>query len=133
MPTIQVQAQLTADDLLHAVEQLGPPELEQFARRVLALRAHRRAPCLSGDETELLVQINRGLPAGMRERYTALAGKRAEQTLSPEEQEELLRLTDRAEELEARRVEALVELARLRGQPLAALLKDPGIPAAADG
>jgi hypothetical protein len=131
MPTIQVQ--LTADDLMHAVEQLGPPELEQFARRVLALKAHRQALCLSGDETELLDQINRGLPPGLREGYAVLVGKREAQTLSAQEYEELLGLTDQAEELEARRAQTLVELARLRGRPLAALLQDLGIPAAVDG
>jgi uncharacterized membrane protein YheB (UPF0754 family) len=133
MPTIQVQAQLSSDDLLHAVEQLGPPELEQFVQQVLALKAQRQTPCLSRAETELLGQINRGLPADLRERYAELIGKRQAQTLTADEQAELLRHTDQVEMLEAQRAQALVELAQLRRQPLAALLQDLGIPAPADG
>jgi hypothetical protein len=133
MPTIQVQAELSSDDLLHAVEQLAPPELERFVQQVLALKAQRQTSCLSHAETELLGRINRGLPPGVRERYAELIGKRQSQTLLPEEHEELLRLTDEVETLEAQRARALVELAQLRRQPLANLLQDLGIPAPADG
>ncbi len=133
MPTIQVQAELSPDDLFHAVEQLGPPELERFVQQVLALKARRQAPSLNRAETELLGQINRGLPANLRERYAELIGKRQAQTLSTEEHDELLRLTDQVETLESQRALALVELAQLRHQPLAALLQDLGIPAPADG
>ena len=41
MPTIQLQAQLSPDDLLNAVGQLGPAEWDQFVLRVLTLRARR--------------------------------------------------------------------------------------------
>ncbi len=133
MPTIQVQAQLSPEDLFHAVEQLGTPELDRFVQQVLALKAQRQTPCLSRDETELLGRINRGLPADLRERYAELIDKRQVQALSPDEHDELLRLTDRVEELEAQRAQALVELAQLRRQPLAVLLRDLGIPAPANG
>jgi hypothetical protein len=121
MPTIQVKAQLSPEDLFHAVERLGPPELDRFVQQVLALKAQRQTPCLSRDETELLVRINRGLPEDLRERYAELIGKRQAHTLAPDEHDELLRLTDRVEELEAQRAQTLVELAHLRRQPLAVL------------
>jgi hypothetical protein len=133
MPTIQVQAQLSADDLLHAVEQLGPPELDQFVRQVLALKARRHSPGLGQAETDLLLRINRGLPPALHQRYGELIARRQGGVLSTEEREELLRLTDQVELLEAERAEALVQLAQLRGESLSDLLKQLGIPASAKG
>jgi hypothetical protein len=85
------------------------------------------------EETGLLRQINQGLPEQARGRYAELIRKRQDQTLTPEEHAELLRLTDQAEMLEASRAQALVQLARLQQKPLAAVLSDLGIPAPADG
>jgi hypothetical protein len=132
MPTIQVQAQLSADDLLHAAEQLALPELEQFVREVLALKARRQTPCLSRDETELLARVNRGLPPALRGRYAELIGKREHQALTQPEHAELLRLTDEVEMLEAERARALVELAQHRRQSLDSLLRELAIPGPGD-
>jgi hypothetical protein len=62
MPTVQVEANLSFDDLLQATQQLSGPELEKFVGQVVALQAHRRAPSLSQSETELLLKINQGIP-----------------------------------------------------------------------
>ena len=132
MPTIQLKAQVSAEELLRAVEQLEAVELDQFVDRVIALRARRRTRSLNGAEAELLRQINEGLPAGIRARYAELIGRRDAGSLTPEEHAELLRLTDQAELAEANRARALVDLARLRGQPLAALMGDLGIPTSAN-
>ena len=133
MPTIQLHAEVSAEDLLHAVEQLPPEELIRFVERVLALRAQRQSSCLNQTETELIRQINQGLPEQFRGRYGELVRKRQDQNLTPEEHTELLRLTEQAEMLEAGRAQALVQLAQLRQKPLAAVLSDLGIPAPADG
>jgi hypothetical protein len=133
MPTIQLRAQLSADDLLEAIGQLEAAELNQFVQRVLALRAQRQAPCLGPEESELLRQINQGLPEQLRQRYEELIGKRRQEALSAEEHSELLQLTDQVEITEANRAKALAELARLRKKPLAELLNDLGIPSPADG
>jgi hypothetical protein len=79
-------------------------------------------------ETDLLRQINQGLPEQVRGRYEELIRKRQDQTLTSEEHAELLRLTDQAEMLEASRAQALVRLPQLRQKPLAAVLSDLGIP-----
>jgi hypothetical protein len=133
MPTIQLQAEVSAEELLSAVEQLDPAELDRFVDRVIALRARRRTPCLGHDETELLRQINQGLPPAVRARYQELIGKRDARTLTPEEHDELLRLTDEVEEAEASRAQALDDLARLRGRSLSSLMQDLGIPSPTDG
>jgi hypothetical protein len=127
MPTIQLNAQLSAADLLHAVEQLEPGELNQFVSAVVALRARRQSNGASLAESELLDRINVGLAPERRTRYDDLVAKRRAEALSPAEHAELLQLTDEVEKLQAERARAVVELAQLRQQPLAAVLQELGI------
>jgi uncharacterized protein (DUF1778 family) len=127
MPTVQVQAELSVDELIEAASQLSQSELEQFVAQVLALQARRKAPSLSQEETALLMRINSGLPAEVRRRYQELIDKRREERLTQNEYEELLRLTDTAEKRQAERLEALVELSRLRNVPLPELMQTLGI------
>ena len=42
MPVLQIEAQLTTGQLLKAVEQMPPPELDQFVDMVVKLRAKHR-------------------------------------------------------------------------------------------
>ena len=127
MPVVQVEAHLSVDKLLEAVKQMSSPELEQFVSQVIALQAQRKAPGLSPAESELLIQVNKGLPSDAQTRLHQLISKRRAETLTSEEQSELVRLTDQLEALEAARVEALAQLARLRGVSLTTLLHDLGI------
>jgi hypothetical protein len=129
MPTIQVEAHLSRRDLLRAAEQLEPAELQQFVTDVLGLRARHQAPRLSAPESELLLIVNRGLPEDLQGRYRALLAKRRQQNLAPEEQAELLRLTDQVEQLEADRLAALSELAQVRQTTLADLMRGLGLQA----
>jgi mRNA-degrading endonuclease toxin of MazEF toxin-antitoxin module len=78
-------------------------------------------------ETELLLRINRGLPVELRARYDALRSRLSAGTLDADEHADLLRLTDEIERMQADRVAALAEVARLRGQKLGDLMNDLGI------
>ncbi|MBU2609425.1 MAG: STAS/SEC14 domain-containing protein [Chloroflexi bacterium] len=127
MPVVQVEAQLPTDELLKAVGQLNQSDLEQFVSQIIALRAKRQAPGLPRAESELLLKINEGVPPDVQTRYNELIAIRQAEALTPEEYEELLRLTQRVEKLEVRRVEYLAELARLRGTSLTALMENLGI------
>jgi hypothetical protein len=133
MPTIQVQAKVTGDDLLAAARQLDPAEFQQFVARVLDLRAERTAPCVPAAEADLLFRINVGLPDDVRRRHGELATRRLDETLTIDEQAELLRLTDEVERRQADRVAALTELAHLRRVSLGAVMSQLGIRAPADG
>ncbi len=133
MPVVQIEAQLSTDELLEAVRQLSEPELEQFASEVIAMTAQRKAPSLPQSEAELLLKINQGLPPEVRTRYDELAAKREEETLTPEEHAELLQLSHEIEMLEAKRVAYLAELARLRHTSLTILMENLGIRAPDDG
>jgi hypothetical protein len=124
MPTIQVQTELSFDELLKAVKQLSLSDLEQLMSQVIALQAQRKASSLPKAETDLLLKINQGLPAHSQQRFNELVAKRQAETLTAEEHQELLQLTDYLEKSDARRVQYLTELAHLRGISLAALMKD---------
>jgi hypothetical protein len=118
---------LSTEQILSAVSHLSLAELEQVFEHVLALQAQRKAAHLAAAESALLGRVNQGLPAALRERMACLRAKREEESLTEAEYEELTRLTDRAEELHADRIAALVELAKCCGVSLAALLEQLGI------
>jgi hypothetical protein len=127
MSVVEVRAQLPTERLLEVVDQLDQSELEEFVHQVLALWAKRQAPRLSEDESELLGRINRGLPPDLWKRYKELISKRQDESLTPAQYAELQRLTDQVEELEAKRVADLAELARLRQVSFDELLSQLGI------
>ena len=78
-------------------------------------------------QSDLLAKINQGVPAEIQNRYDELIAKRRRATLTQDEHDELLRLTEQVEALDTRRVEYLEELARLRKTTLRALMKGLGI------
>ncbi len=125
METIEVRP--SPDQLLAAIEQLPWPEMNRLTDRLLTLRAARRAPHLSADETALFARINRVLPAADKARLHELIARREAETLTATEQPELIELTDRLEELHADRVAALATLAQTRGVTLAAVMEQLGI------
>ena len=124
MPIVRVETQLSTDELLKAVGKLSLPELEQFAFQIIALRARRQAPSLPQAEAKLLLKINRGLSPEIQKRYDDLIAKRRAESLAPDEYDELLRLTDQVENLEARRIEYLAELAHLCQTSLTKLMEN---------
>ena len=127
MTTLRVESLVSSDELLNAVGQLNLPELERFTAQVIALQAQRKASALPHSEAELLLKINQGLPAELRERYNELIEKRRSETLTSKEHGELLRLTRDLEKLEAQRAEHLAQLANIRKTTLADLMKTLGL------
>ena len=122
MRTIHIKAELSYDELLSAVDQLNPTELEKFVDQVIALRAKKKGKNLAKEETGLLLKINQKIDPGIQKRYDALIAKRRKETLTTEEEKELLKLTDKIEKMELKRVEHLSQLAQLRGTSLSALM-----------
>jgi hypothetical protein len=127
MPTIRVKAQISAQELIDAAGQLDGPELEAVSDRLLVMRAERRAPHLSYEETEMLLKINTPLPEETWRRYTSLYAKLDPDTITAEEHAELLQLINVVEMDNARRIGHLIELARLRRTSLDTLMKSLGI------
>jgi len=127
MELVQVNAQLTYDELLKAVNRLNPPDLEKFLLQVTSLRARKKAKSFSKDESELLLKINQNIDSQLQERFDELTSKRRAEIITSEEYDELLKLTDEVEKFDVRRVEYLTQLAELRNTSLTELMDELGI------
>jgi hypothetical protein len=127
MSTIKVQIQLSSEDLLKAVEQLSHEDLKIFISQVITLQAQRNTSHLNQRESELLLKINQIIPSDIQNNYNNLIAKRDGLTLTNNEHQELLHLTEQIELQEAQRVECLVELANLRGVSLNTLMENLGV------
>lgn len=127
MPTIQIEANLSPDQLLSAARQLSHQQFDRFVSQVLRLRAERITPVLPVAESELLQKINQGLPQAMQERLNKLIQKRRAETINSKELIELKKLTDKIEKLDAERLELLTKLAAVRNVPLRKLIKQLGL------
>ena len=123
MPSLQIEP----EQLLNAALQMSRPKLEQFVRRLFALKASEETPCLSERETELLLAINQGLPIPTRRRLNKLIRKRQSYTITEAELRELRQLTDQIEKSDAERLKNLIELANLRCVPVDDLISQLGL------
>jgi hypothetical protein len=118
---------MSVDELLSAVDDLNEKELEHLVRRVLWIQARRKAPILAPEETQLLLEINKGIPAELSQRYQILRDRRDDEALTESEQSEIIRLCDEMENIGVKRLEALTRLADLRQVSLLQLMSDLGI------
>lgn len=127
MPTIQIEAHLTPEQLLSAARQMSRREFQHFVEQVLSLRAEYGRAKLPAAESELLLKINQPVPPEVQYRYEELLARRDDQMLSDTEQQELLALTDQVELLEAERMKHLLALAELRQVSLDAVMQKLGL------
>lgn len=121
-----VRPYVLAEDLEVAYQQMAQDEERDGEYRH---QAHAQPLHLSETESTLLQQVNLGLSQEEWGHYRELIAKRRAETLTHDEQEELIALSDRIEEANARRMESLVKLARLRETPLEVLMEQLGIKA----
>ncbi len=95
-----------------------------YVETVLARHFHRQAVTLPAKEAELLQQINIGLPEEAWRCYHLLREKLEDESLTSEEQAELIGITDRLEAANVKRIEALIKLAEMRNTTLDALMDE---------
>ena len=75
--------------------------------------------------SQITVQTQfQGIPPHLQERYDLLITKRRADTLTDDEYQELLELSDRIEAIDVKRLEYLSELAKLRQTSLTALIQE---------
>src|SRR5437868_2373524 len=126
--TLELAPELLA--ALRSMAQRAGVDPDRYIARALEAHVQQQAGTpepLSREETELLQQINQGLPPATWERYHALKQKRDARALTPVEHAELLALTNEVEIWNARRVELVAALARLRQVPLRAMMDELGL------
>lgn len=131
MLTIDVTQELESRIRQRAAQQ--GLDVTEYVRRALQEHLRQREVAGAGhlpqDEARLLQEINMGLPEATWHRYRDLIQKRRAETLTASEQAELISISDGIEALDARRLERLTELARMRGTSLPALMAQLGIKA----
>ena len=113
--------------LLQATEQLSPAELESITGAVATSRERQVVPTLLANESALFSIISQALPDAERARLAALSEKRADETLTPQEHQELLAVQQKLEALHTAQVKAMADLAALRGTTLTALMDQLGV------
>jgi hypothetical protein len=122
-PTVKTNS----EQLLNDITQLDTPTLEHLLSQISSVLAQRKAPRLSRQESLLLQKINLGLPDKTQQRYDDLRAKLHSETITKDEYQELLTLTDEVELADANRLQALIELAQLRNVSLPEIMKQLGI------
>lgn len=127
MPTIQVEASLSAETLIEAASQLTQMELDELVGQLMLLRAKRRSSSLSNLETDLFHKINQGIPDNVSHRFKALQNQQENAPLTEAEQEEMHGLINTIENLTAQRIQHLAELASIRKFPVRKLMKELGL------
>lgn len=128
MSTVANKNGASIRQLLQAVARLSWDEFHDFIGRAVAVQpAPPEALRLSRRETALLLKINGGPPSEWQPAYTKLIEKRRAGRLSPAEEKQLLKLAEKMERYDAKRMEWLIELAVVRKTPLRALIKSLGL------
>lgn len=87
----------------------------------------KEIPRLSQKESDLLLRINRGFSPEQSRRIDELIDKMEFESISEEEHAELMRLTDVLEADRVERLEAVIELAKHRKQPIDQVMKQLGM------
>ncbi len=118
---------LSSQQIISAVQTMPLDELEKLVGNVLAVRAERVAPHLSGEETKLLRIIQKTLPEKSLKRMKQLQTLRDDEKLSPEGFAELAKLIEKLEEIHAERMNAVASLADLRGITFQTAMQQVGL------
>lgn len=127
MPNLEITNKFSAEKLLQATATLSFAELEKFVDQAIILKAKRNAQNVTKNEAELLSEINKGLTPKQQKRFDELVEKLELETMTAEENREFLRLTDKVEKQDAKRIELLGELAEIRNQTFREVVKELGI------
>lgn len=104
--------------IIQAVGQLTKSEFDALFLQMKKLKIKSYPIVTSKKESDLLLEINSGLPAKLQKTYNKLLEKRIAETLTEAEHTELLKLTEQKEAIQENRLKNMVELAKLRNTTL---------------
>ncbi len=115
MSKVEIKSKVKFSELLKAIEQLAPKELEQLICKVRKIQARNHTPGYKKIEQELIEKIQMSLPAKMEDRYQLLLHKKQQGILSKKEEQELMQIVEHIEELDLKKAEAIYTLANIKG------------------
>ncbi|MDZ7880728.1 MAG: hypothetical protein U5L45_23840 [Saprospiraceae bacterium] len=119
--------QITISELLKGVGQLSVREFEEFFIKIQSIRTQKIPHSLSDDENKLLKQIRTSVLAPKQVRFNYLVARRDASTLTVNEYEELLKLTEEIEKSDIVRLKRMAKLADLKGISLSEIPQIFGI------
>ena len=119
---ITKQVDLGLDDILNGISELDTKDLEKFIQKIGHLIARRKVAHLPERESQLMMKINKVISVPLQKRYEYLLTKNREETITPLEHEELLKVIEKVETKNAERLEYLIELSRIRNISLDTLI-----------
>lgn len=118
---------ISSKQVISAVQTMPLDELEQLVDNVLAVRAERVAPHITGEESKLLRIIQKTLPKKYLVRMKELQTLRDADKISEKGFVELAHLIEKLEILHAERMKAVADLAEVRGVTFQTALKQIGL------
>lgn len=128
MSKIQVQTIIDTDSLIVGAANLQLGELEKLVRELDAVIVRKRSLDQELRRRELIRLINQSvLEVEQRSRYLMLAEKLEDETISQNEHEEFLALTEKDEQLRNDRLKYLIELGQLSNVSLPQLMEQMGL------
>lgn len=126
--TIEITPELE-HQIKQAAERAGLT-LDTYVLQLLHQSLQQQAPQqaiesqLPKEQADLIQIINQSFSDVEWQRYHSLIGRRDSETLTPAEYEELITLSDQLEEANAKRIEAVAELAKLRCDSIDAVMAE---------
>lgn len=135
MSTRPITTSMSVKQIITAIRQLSDGERMELEREFLKLQGQPAnslpKPVKKPAETEasLLarIQLNSSLPEAAQRRFNRLRRKLQEETIGESELTELQGLWGRVEAMNVERLEALIELARLRKTDVKTLMDELGL------
>ena len=112
---------------MQEVAQAEGLDVSALVHETMAARLREYDPARSLTESDLLARINRGFPDAFWDRYRQLIAKRRAETMTPEEQQEAIGMSDRLEAWHVERLRYLIKLAEMRHVSVDALTHEMGL------
>lgn len=130
MASVEIKSniQISVDEIIKGVSQLETSEIEKFLEEVSNLLTQRKRQEFAERETELLEKVKHPYPSELKARYNFLTDRMKADEISTNEHQELIEISNRFEEMDAQRLQWLLELSKIRNQPLEQLLKELNLP-----
>lgn len=128
MSETQAQSAFDVEAILAKAASMNVQELEDFARKLNRVIFQKKSADTILRQKELLRLINQtALPREKRALYLQLVQKLENDSITEQERQHFLRLTEEEEALRNDRVKMLIELAHLKNIPLNQLLEELGL------
>ena len=112
---------------MREVAQAEGLDVATLVRETMAARLREYNPARGLTEADLLTRINRGFPEVFWDRYRQLIARHRAESMTPEEQQEAIGMSDELEAWRVERLQYLIKLAEMRHTSVDALMQKMGL------